>query len=322
MGKRAFSLVEPSPAKNLLPVFERLEREGWDVRVYGHGRGAEVLRWEGRDAPTLGRSRRGEGWRGYLGFAVDLARVAARMARDRPSVVLSSGNTGDARKSLLAAAALRVRSVHVEMDVYNPVEAVRFASRVLVPFSREFARRLRRRVRVEPEVIPGPPLAQYLAERHLRGRVPGPVPRECEGRVLVCLGGDVTTRGARRLLERLSEHEPLVVPFRVDAPSWCDRVEGFVDLPGAMMVADVVVFSGGFGVTIEACVVGRRAVKVWERHPRHLSHWIARESGVPVLSLEEAVEVDPVSVAERPEGGWLVRGGEEAVDRILAEVER
>ncbi len=321
MGERAFALVEPSPAKNLLPVLERLEREGWDVRVYGHGRGSEVLRWEGRDARTLGRSRRREGWRGYLGFAVDLTRVLARMARDRPSVVLSSGNTGDARKSLLAAAALRVRSVHVEMDVYNPVEVVRFASEVLVPFSREFARELERRSGARARVIPGPPLAQYLAERHLRGEIPGPVPEECRDRVLVCLGGDVTEEGARRLLRRLSEHDPLVVPFRVGAPPGFDRLRGFVDLPGAMMVADTVVFSGGFGVTIEACVVGNRAVKVWELHPRHLSHWIARESGVPVLSLDEVEETDPVEVAERPDGRWLVRGGAEAVDRILEAVE-
>lgn len=318
---KAFSLVEPSPAKNLLPVWERLLEEGWEVTVYGHGRGVEILKWEGIETKQLGKPRRRQGLLGYVGFSVDLIRTVRALASERASVVLSSGNTGDARKSLIASRMLGIPSVHLEMDVYNPVEAVRWATRVLVPFSEKWAEVLKRRVGVETKVVSGAPLAQYLADRHLSGRIPGPVPEEYEGRVLVCLGGDITEEGARRLLSDLEDHDPVVVPFRVSPPEGFECVREFVDLPGVMMLADTVVFAGGFGVTIEACVVAKKAVKVSEVHPKHLSHWIAEESGVPVMYLSESSGAeDAVQMARKPRGEWLIRRGRSAVAEIVEEI--
>ncbi|WP_456482538.1 hypothetical protein [Methanopyrus sp.] len=318
---KAFSLVEPSPAKNLIPVWERLLEEGWEVAAYGHGRGVEVLKWEGIETESLGKPRRRQGMLGYVGFSIDLIRTVRALASERASVVLSSGNTGDARKSLIAARVLRVPSVHLEMDVYNPVEVIRWATRVLVPFSEDWAEVLERRTGVKARVVSGAPLAQYLADRHLSGYIPGPVPDEYEGRVLVCLGGDITEEGARRLLSDLRDHDPVVVPFRVSPPEGFECVREFVDLPGLMMLADTVVFTGGFGVTIEACVVAKKAVKVSEVHPRHLSHWIAEESGVPVMYLNEGSGAeDAVRMARKPRGKWLVRRGRSAVAEIVDEV--
>ncbi|WP_457620257.1 hypothetical protein [Methanopyrus sp.] len=318
---KAFSLVEPSPAKNLLPVWERLLEEGWEVAVYGHGRGIEILKWEGIETERLGKPRRKQGLFGYVGFSIDLIRTVRVLASERASVVLSSGNTGDARKSLIASRMLGIPSVHLEMDVYNPVEAVRWATRVLVPFSDKWTEVLERRVGVKAETVSGAPLAQYLADRHLSGRIPGPVPEEYEGRVLVCLGGDITEKGARRLLSDLKDHDPVVVPFRVNPPEGFECVQEFVDLPGVMMLADTVVFAGGFGVTIEACVTAKKAVKVSEVHPEHLSHWIAEESGVPVMYLNEGPGTeDAVQMARKPRGGWLIRRGRSAVAEIVEEI--
>ncbi|WP_457614606.1 hypothetical protein [Methanopyrus sp.] len=318
---KVFSLVEPSPAKNLLPVWERLLEEGWEVAVYGHGYGAEVLEWEGIKTERLGKPRRKQGLFGYIGFSIDLIRTMRALASERASVVLSSGNTGDARKSLIASRVLGIPSVHLEMDVYNPVEAVRWATRVLVPFSDRWAEILERRVEVKAETVSGAPLGQYLADRHLSGRIPGPVPEKYEGRVLVCLGGDITEKGARQLLSDLKDYDPVVVPFRVNPPKGFECIQEFVDLPGVMMLADTVVFTGGFGVTIEACVVAKKAVKVSEVHPEHLSHWIAEKSGIPIIYLNGSSGVeDAVQIARKPRGGWIIKRGRNAVAEIVEKI--
>jgi len=310
-------VVEPSPAKNLIPVFEELRSRGHEPLVYGHGKGAEVLRWEGVETRTLGRPRRRSRLAPAL-FALDLTRVLLRELLDGPDVALTSGNTGDARKTLLSSKILGVPSVHVEMDVYNPVEAIKLATIVAVPEQASDPG-------IEgPEVttVAGPPIAAYVADRHLKGKIPGPVPEDVEGRVLVCLGGDVTEEQARRLLHTLEPLNPYVVPFRVDAPPRFDTPDGFIDLPGAMMKAETVVFSGGFGVTVEACLVAGKAVKVSGVHERHFSHEVAEMCGLEVLDVDsiEGPE-DVLSGARKPDGGWLIRAGRDAVREITDIVE-
>ncbi len=317
MKTDVFSVVEPSPAKNLIPVFEELTDRGYEVAVYGHGEGAEVLAWEGIEAPTLGRPRRRSRLAPVL-FALDLTRVLLREILDGPSVAVTSGNTGDARKTLLASKALGIPSLHVEMDVYNPVEAIRFATAVAVPEQApDFDPG-------GPEVIEisGPPIAAYIADRHLKGRVPGPVPEDVKGRVLVCLGGDVTEDQALGLLEALRPVDPYVVPFRVEAPPGFDRPDTFIDLPGAMMEAKAVIFAGGFGVTVEACLVARKAVKVSGVHDRHFSHEVAKACGIRVLNVEEVNDPEDVlAECSEPDGGWLIRAGRDAVGEVSDAVE-
>jgi len=48
-------------------------------------------------------------------------------------LLITCGNAGDVRKGLVAANLLKIPTLHIEQDIYNPIEMIAFANLVTTP---------------------------------------------------------------------------------------------------------------------------------------------------------------------------------------------
>ena len=55
------------------------------------------------------------------------------MSKSNVDLVITCGNAGDVRKALSASKLLGIHRLHVEQDIYNPIEMVAFANIVTAP---------------------------------------------------------------------------------------------------------------------------------------------------------------------------------------------
>lgn len=311
-----------APAKTFHPLMEDTEH---DYHCLCHGDGVrEILDGLCSRFYSMGAGRSRSGRAVEVGALVirDIMRTWGHLGVIEPDLVLTCGNAGDVRKAIAASRLRGIGVLHVEQDIYNPIEMIAFADIVTAPSGR-YRDYLEDQYLLENvEVIGGYPHALYVS----RLQIVDPGIRDY---TLLVLGGDLRRRDIPEVISGVEalDRRVLVVPFRF-SPDYVrsfvksgnvEVLEGFVDLPSLMSAADLMVYGAGMGITIEAAVLGVPSIKIKGFHGRHASVDLAGEVGIPVADAGDLRDV--VDDVRPPAASDIVRNAEAALSKLSELVE-
>ncbi|RAP52786.1 MAG: hypothetical protein BZ138_02350, partial [Methanosphaera sp. rholeuAM270] len=227
---------------------------------------------------------------------------------------------GDVRKGISAAKKLKIPRLHLEQDIYNPIEMIAYADLITVP-NRHAQKMLRKLYGITNTVnIKGYPQAEFV------NRVPVMDEEELYKHYglrdfyVLFLGGDTRSSDIPiiiREVEKLDE-KVLIVPFRFDAKyvsqfitkSNIYIIDGYVDLISLMNASMGVIYCAGMGVTIEVGALSVPAVKLLGFHTEHASNELAQSLGIDVVSAYDMEYA--VNHMRRPHGSRLVKNAYKA----------
>ena len=131
-------VAETAPAKSLIPVIEKLDD---NIISLTHSEGAmKLLSPYSSDILSIGEGRRNTTVKRSdltIGRLVlkDTYRTYNALKHRDVDLVLTCGNAGDVRKGISAAKQLGIPKIHMEQDIYNPIEMIAYADLITVPNS-------------------------------------------------------------------------------------------------------------------------------------------------------------------------------------------
>ncbi|MBM4241408.1 MAG: hypothetical protein FJ150_07100 [Euryarchaeota archaeon] len=322
-------IAEMAPAKAFIPIIQRLEA---DIIGLTHGHGVrELLAEYCTEIHSIGESRGGgASKRSNLKIASlvigDILKVIRSLSGRRIDLLLSCGNAGDVRKGIAASKILGIPSMHIEQDIYNPIEMIAYANLITVPSDRYKNFVTEKYGLNNVKVIGGYPMASYVDGINLKE--PDTIKKSygLDEFIVLALGGDLRGEDIPYLIKTVGklDKEVLIVPFRFDAEYVRNIVssprlkvlDGFVDLLSLMNASSGVIYAAGMGITIEVGVLGVPAIKIAGFHKKHASIDLAGELDIPVVELEAIPGV--IDNLKRPKGSWLVEAGEKAVSNVVS----
>ena len=305
---------EITPAKTLIPIIERLnelEKENklnFKInKIIGlyHGESSkDFLEPYCDELYSIGEGRRGKkNSKGNLIYLIsrDILKSFNALRGKNIDLLISVGNAGDVRKSIVAANLLRIPVLHIEQDIYNPIEVISQANLVTVP-SGEYKEILEKNYKLKNVVnINGYPMAKYVDNYIKAGNL---IDKDeiyseygIKEFVLVVLGGDLKDNDIEPLIRSLEElnRDVLIAPYRFDR----NMVEGlvksskikilpqYVDLLSFMNAASHLIYAAGMGMTIEAGVFNIPSLKIEGFHKTHGSVDLAESLNIPIVKIDE-----------------------------------
>jgi len=231
---------ELAPAKTLIPIIEKLKELGtldklnWrktNIIALSHGEGSEqILKSHVNEIHSIGKGR-GGGKTGknnlqlaYLIFK-DILKAIKALRWKNIDLLISCGNAGDVRKSIAAAKFLRIPVLHIEQDIYNPIELISFANIITVP-SKRYEDYLKNSYGLKNvKNIGGYPMASYVHDYVFKGdlKSKNEVFKECKidendfnDFILFVLGGDLKEDDLNDLILAIHEIDfpIIIVPYR------------------------------------------------------------------------------------------------------------
>ncbi|MDO9044727.1 MAG: hypothetical protein Q7U35_05405 [Methanobacteriaceae archaeon] len=323
--------AELAPAKTIIPVLEKLDAE---IIGLTHGTGAEeLLKPYCSEIYSIGKGRgvgaqkRSNSKIGYL-VTKDILKTVQTIRGKGIDLLITCGNAGDVRKGLSAANLLRIPTLHIEQDIYNPIEMIAFADVVTAP-SQGYKNYLNNQYAINNiKNIGGYPMASFADKMKLMDKNKLKNTYGVDEFILVALGGDLKSEQIPELIKIIEslDKTTLIAPFRFErnyvkslisnsASSKIKVLEGFVDLPSIMNASDLLIYGAGMGITIEAGVLRVPSIKITGFHHKHASVDLARELGIGVVKLENIpAEIENVQLPDGPE---MVKHAEKSVDNLL-----
>lgn len=320
-------VAETAPAKTLIPVIEKLDSK---VLSLTHSQGAQnLLKPYSSEVIPIGVGRRNTTEKrsnftiGKLVLKDTLHAHNALKNRDL-DLVLTCGNAGDVRKGISAAKKLNIPKLHVEQDIYNPIEMIAYADLITVP-NKDAKKTLKRMYGITNTVnIKGYPQAEYV------NRVPVMNPEKIydhykmDDFYILFLGGDTRTKDIPYIIQEVQKLDKtiLIVPYRFDARSISQFVtrkkvyviDGYVDLISLMNASQGVIYCAGMGVTIELGALSVPSVKLLGFHTEHASNELAQSLGIDVISVYDMEYA--VGHMKKPRGSRLVKNGSKASVKV------
>lgn len=328
--------AELAPARTLIPVLEKLDAE---IIGLAHGPGSgELLAPYCSEIYSIGQGRgagackRSNAQIGYL-VMKDILKAVRAMQGKGIDLMITCGNAGDVRKGLVAANLLRIPTLHIEQDIYNPIEMMAYANVVTVP-SREYQEYLEKQYGLKNvKNIQGYPMAYYVHNMELMDKNKVKALYGVDEFILVALGGDLKVEQLPELLKAVKtlEKPVLIAPFRFSKDYVQSLVksatgykssynnirvlEGHVDLPSIMNASQTLIYGAGMGITIEAGVLGVSSIKIAGFHHKHASVDLAEKLGIKVLHISDIpLEIASIST---PDSQGLVENAEKAIDNLV-----
>ena len=332
---------EITPVKTIIPVVKRLrELDGEDRlnfkidRIIGlyHGESAkEFLEPYCDELLSIGEGRRGaRNSTPKLAYLIsrDILKAFNALRGKGIDLLVTAGNAGDVRKSIIAANLLGIPILHIEQDIYNPIEVISQANLVTVP-SEEYEKLVRDKYQLRNVVnIQGYPMAKYV-EDYKEGNL---ISREdiydefaVRDFVLAVLGGDLKDEDIKPLVEALEtlNLHVLIAPYRFKK----DFVESFVispnvkvleehvDLLSFLNASSTLIFAAGMGITIEAGVFNVPSIKIEGFHKTHGSVDLARKLNMPIVKIPDIPET--FEHLNELNSGDLIKNSETAIEMIV-----
>lgn len=319
--------AETAPAKTLIPVIEKLNDK---IISLTHSDGAgkllgpyssEVLSiGEGRRNTTIKRS---DLTIGRLVLQDTLRTYRALKSRDI-DLLLTCGNAGDVRKGISAAKKLNIPKLHIEQDLYNPIEMIAYADLITVP-NNHAKKVLKKMYGIYNTVnIKGYPQAEYVNEVPIMSHEDIYRHYGVDDFYVLFLGGDTRASDIPKIIQEVQKLDKiiLIIPYRFEATSISQFVtrkgvyiiDGYVDLISLMNASQGVIYCAGMGVTIEVGALSVPAVKLLGFHTEHASNDLAQSIGIDVISeydIQYAVEH-----MKAPHGNRLIKNGTKASIKI------
>lgn len=320
--------AEMAPAKAFIPIIKQLDAE---IICLTHSQGVEELM--GRycsEVHSIGKSR-GQGAQKRSNAKIaslvfkDIWSTVKSLRGKNVDMLLTCGNAGDVRKGIAASKLLQIPTLHIEQDIYNPIEMIAFSNLITVP-SVDYKNFVVDKYGFKNvKIIGGYPMASYVSEIHLDDVNEVKSRYEADEFLVLVFGGDVKGEDIPDIVKDVEtlERDVLVVPFRFDADYVRSCItspnlrvlDGYVDLPSLMKASSGIVYAAGMGLTIEAGVLKVPAVKVAGFHRKHASVDLARELGIEVAEIGEISSA--VNSMQAPNGNWLIEGGKKAASNVV-----
>ncbi len=158
-------LAEMAPAKTFIPIIKHLDAE---IIGLTHGHGVEeILENYCTELHSIGQSR-GHGAQKRSNAKIaslvmeDIWRVTRTLRGKNIDLLMTCGNAGDVRKGISSSKILRIPNLHIEQDIYNPIEMIAFSNLITVP-SIEYKKYVKDRYGLRNvHSIGGYPMAVYV----------------------------------------------------------------------------------------------------------------------------------------------------------------
>ncbi len=320
-------VAETAPAKTIIPVIEKLDANVLSLTHSDMAR--ELLEPYSLEMKSIGQGRRSSGVkRSNTTIAKlvlqDTYSAYNALKNKKLDLVLTCGNAGDVRKGISAAKKLGIPRLHIEQDIYNPIEMIAYADLITVP-SNEYKKKLKKLYGIENTVnIKGYPQAEYVLRHILKD--PDDMYRHygVSDFYVLFLGGDTRPADIPEIIHQveLLNHNVLVVPYRFDV-NYVSKfvtkkgvyiIDGDVDLISLMNASEGVIYCSGMGVTIEVGALSVPAVKILGFHREHASNDLALSLGINVVSIYEIHNA--VEHMQTPFGSRLIKNGSKASYKV------
>ena len=309
---------EITPSKTIIPLIQELKKlDGEDKlnfkinKIYGlyHGESSKSLLEPFCDELySIGEGRRGvkKNSNAKLAYLIlrDIIKAFNALRGKNIDFLITAGNAGDVRKSIVAAKMLGIPVIHIEQDIYNPIEVISYANIVTVPDD-DYRDYLERNYQLNNVVnIRGYPMVKYLKNYVDEGNlVESEVIYDEYGVkdfVLLVLGGDLRDDDIEpliRAIEDLNLHT-LIAPYRFDKKTVESMIVSpnvkvlnqYVDLLSYINASGTVIYAAGMGMTIELAYFNKASIKIEGFHKRHASVDLSRSVNIPVVKIEDISE--------------------------------
>lgn len=333
---------EITPSKTIIPIIEKLReyeslgklsfKIGKIIGLY-HGESSKSLLDPYCDELySIGEGRRGtKNSAGKLAFLIskDILKSFNALKGKGIDLLITAGNAGDVRKAIVAADLLRIPVLHIEQDIYNPIEVISQANLVTVP-SQEYKDFLEKNYKLNNVVnINGYPMAKYvdkyIKEDNLIDKDEIYGEYGMKEFVLVVLGGDLKDDDIEPLIRSIEalNLKVLIAPYRFDRSMVQDLILSpnikvlpqYVDLLSFMNAASHLIFAAGMGMTIEAGVFNIPSLKIEGFHKTHGSVDLANWLNIPIVKIEEIPNAFE-NLGEQKDSN-LVENSEKAIEKLV-----
>lgn len=329
---------EIAPGKTFIPIIQKLkelEIEGklnWrKSKIIGltHGSGAYDLispycdkTYSIGEGRGTGKVKRNNIELAYL-IAKDTIKALSALSGKGIDLLITCGNAGDVRKSIIAAKILRIPIIHIEQDIYNPIETIAYSNLITVPeekyksFLKEVylignnANNLNNDNNIENientdniKNIHGYPMASYVNkfvnDMNLTPQKEIKTKYGVSEFILVVLGGDLKNNDLESLIAAIEKANfpTLIAPYRFKkelienlvSSSKVKVLDEYVELLSLMKSAELMIYGAGMGMTIEAGVLEVPSIKIAGFHEKHGSVDLANELDIPILEIDKIAD--------------------------------
>lgn len=320
-------VAETAPAKSLIPIIEKIDD---DILSLTHSEGAmELLGPYSNEIFSIGEGRRNT-TKKRSNFTIaklvlkDTIRTYNALRKRHIDLTLTCGNAGDVRKGIAASKKLNLPKLHIEQDIYNPIEMIAYADLITVP-NKTALKQLENMYDITNTVnIKGYPLAEYVSRVPILEAEKIYEQYQYDDFYVLFLGGDTRASDIPEIIKEVEKIDKtiLVIPFRFETSTITPHItknnifviEGYVDLISLMNASQGVIYCAGMGVTIEVGALGVPAVKILGFHTQHASNDLAQDLGINVASTYEIN--DAVSRMKKPQGKRLIEDGCKASAKV------
>ena len=321
-------IAEMAPAKAFIPIIKELDAE---IIGLTHGHGVkELLGPYCSEVHSIGQSRgqtakkRSNAKIASLVFE-DIWRVIGSLKGKDIDLLLTCGNAGDVRKGISASKILRIPDLHIEQDIYNPIEMIAFSNLITVPSEHYKKYIVDKYGLTNVHVIGGYPMASYVNDMSIEDSNTIKTRYGVDEFVVLVFGGDIKGEDIPRIIhqvEKLDENI-LIIPFRFStdyvkkfiSSSKLKVIDGYIELPSLINASSYMIYAAGIGLTIEAGVLEIPSIKIAGFHRKHSSVDLARELGIQVAEIDDIS--NSVNNLKVPRGEWLINNGKKSVSNVL-----
>ena len=313
-------VAETAPAKALIPIIEKVDA---DILSLTHSEGAmELLGPYSNEILSIGEGRRNT-TKKRSNFTIaklvlkDTVRTYKTLRKHHVDLALTCGNARDVRKGIAASKKLNLPKLHIEQDIYNPIEMIAYADLITVP-NKTAMKQLKDLYDITNTVnINGYPQAEYVSRVPILEAEKIYEQYQHDDFYVLFLGGDTRASDIPEIIKEVEKIDKtiLVIPFRFETSAITPHItknnifviEGHVDLISLMNASQGVIYCAGMGVTIEAGALGVPAVKILGFHTQHASNDLAQDLGITVASTHDINHA--VSRMKKPQGKRLIKNG-------------
>lgn len=313
-------VAETAPAKTLIPIISKLDD---DILSLTHSEGAmKLLTPYSDEIESIGEGRRNTSKKRSnftIGRLVlqDTHRTYKALKDRNIDLLLTCGNAGDVRKGILAAKKLDIPRLHIEQDIYNPIEMIAFADLITVP-NHIAQKKLKKMYGITNTFnIKGYPQAEYVSKLNLKNPEALYEYYNTDDFYVLFLGGDTRSKDIPDIMNEVQKLDKtiLIVPYRFDV-NYVSKfitktnvyvIDGYVDLISLMNASQGVIYCAGMGVTIEVGALSVPAVKLLGFHEEHASNDLAKSLGISISSVFDIERA--VNHMRKPEGKRLIKNG-------------
>ncbi|KZX16376.1 hypothetical protein MBCUT_08680 [Methanobrevibacter cuticularis] len=340
---------ELAPAKTIIPIIKRikfLEKEEKDYlnwnksKIIGltHGKGVkELLKPYCNEIYSIGQGRGGgKVKRNNLELASliikDIFKAIKAMRGKNIDLLVTCGNAGDVRKSIAAANFLKIPIIHIEQDIYNPIEFISYANLVTLP-SKKYEDYFENIYHIDNVVnIGGYPMANYVKEyindEKLEISEEISLKYAVDDFILIVLGGDLKITDLKELITSLEnlDFPVIIAPYRfkreqIESLITSNKIkvlDEFVDLLSLLKEAKALIYGAGMGMTIEAGVLEIPSIKIAGFHKKQGSVDLAKDLAIPILEISDLPKnMEELNKLSKPNGKFLIENSELAIENLV-----